>query len=90
MTCDRCAKTLSVGEWPFCDGHGNGHGQMTLVVEPDSIPGGMTVEHLGPTPRTFYSKTEWRDAMRAEGVVNKVRHVGLPGSDRSPHTTRWI
>ena len=56
----------------------------------DSIRGGVVVENLTPHPKRFYSKTEIRDEMRARGVESRVKHVGLPGSDRSPHTTRWI
>ena len=59
-------------------------------MRPDSIPGGLTLENLGPTPKTFYSRTEIKDEMRARGVEQHVRHVGLPGSDKSPHTTRHI
>ena len=86
-TCERCHKALEVGEWPWCP-----HGRSTgLSVVDDSIPGGMTVENMGtPTPQTFYSKSEWRRAMKERGLVNMVRHVPEQGSDKSPHTQRWV
>ena len=59
-------------------------------MRPDSIPGGLVLENLGPKPQRFYSRTEIKDEMRARGVEQHVRHVGLPGSDKSPHTTRHI
>lgn len=58
-------------------------------IVPDSVPGGFTIENISATPMTFYSKSEYRDALRAHGLVNTVRHVGVQGSDKSPHTTRW-
>lgn len=83
--CETCGADVAVGSWPWCP-----HGTPSLVVESDSIPGGMLVENLGPEPRRFYSRTEWQDAMREKGVINAVQHVGVPGTDKSPHTTRWI
>lgn len=59
-------------------------------VVADSIPGGMTIENMGHEPMTFYSKSEWRHAMKERGLVNQVRHVGKQGSDKSDHTTRWV
>ncbi len=56
----------------------------------DTIVGGLTVENLGPTPITFQSKSEHRDYLRAHGFSQKVRHVGVQGSDKNPHTSRWV
>lgn len=64
-------------------------GSMPHVID-DSVPGGFTVENMGPTPLTFYSKTEWRRTMKERGLVNNVYHVPLQGTDKSPHTTRWV
>jgi putative FmdB family regulatory protein len=38
----------------------------------------------------FTSKAERKRKMKELGLVEKVRHVGLQGGDRSPHTTRWV
>lgn len=83
-TCDTCGKPVEVAEWPFCP-----HGRPSYNVISDSIRGGITLENLGPTPVTVYSHTERKAIMRARGLRESVRHVGLPGSDKSPHTTRW-
>jgi hypothetical protein len=40
------------------------------------------------TPRRYTSKSEIRQAEKALGWKNEVRHVGVPGSDKNPHTTR--
>ena len=92
MTCDRCGAALTTGTWPFCKA-GRGHEPFVaknLAVIQDSIPGGMVIENMGHEPITFYSKSDYRREMKARGLVNKVEHVGVPGSDKSPHTTRWI
>ena len=53
----------------------------------------ITVEHgiCNPdgTPKRYTSKSDMRAAERALGLTNQVRHVGMPGSDKSPHTTRF-
>lgn len=56
----------------------------------DDIPGGMRVENLGGKPITVYSKSELKFEAAKRGLSQHVKHVGVPGSDRSPHTTRWI
>ena len=64
-------------------------GNSPAVID-DSIPGGMTIENLGPRPQTFYSKSDFKRAQDAAGLKPYVRHLGEPGSDKSKHTTRWI
>lgn len=86
-TCERCGHELQVGEWPFCP---HGWPIQGLTVIPDDIPGGVTVENLGPTPVTFYTRSAHRAYLQAHGLTQKVRHVGLPGTDKSPHTQRWV
>ena len=79
QTCTRCHAPLTrcfIGRAP------------TMI--PDSIPGGVVVENLTPQPKRFYSRTEINDEMRVHGVRAHVRHVGVQGSDKNPHTTRWI
>jgi hypothetical protein len=92
MTCERCFKPLDQGEHgqylcPFEPRRANG-------VIPDDIPGGVEIAHgicnADGTPRKYYSKSEMaREAKRRE-LTNFVQHVGERGSDKSPHTSRWI
>lgn len=56
----------------------------------DEIPGGMTIHNMTATPETFYSKSEHRRRVKELGLTIRDTHVGLQGSDKSPHTTRWI
>ena len=78
-SCPRCGhlltRTWDIGRAP--------------VVRPDSIPGGQLIENLTPQPKRYYSKSEIKLAMEVAGVEPLVRHVGEPGSDKSPHTTSW-
>ena len=85
-TCDKCGVVLQIGDHPFCP-HPRGSG---FKYFEDGIPGGLTVENLGHTPITFYSHSEKQRYMREHGWREKVEHVPLQGSDKSPHTTRWV
>jgi hypothetical protein len=84
MTCEKCGAALAIGDFPFCP-----HGRAALGVQPNDIPGGETLENVGPEPVTFYSRSEKRRYLKARGLVEMVRHVPVPGTDRSPHTTSW-
>lgn len=84
MKCDECGAELEVGSYPFCP-----HGKGSQMVESDDIPGGMWIENLGPVPVKVYSHTERLAIMRSRGLNEYVRHMGVPGSDKSPHTTNW-
>ena len=55
----------------------------------DELPGGVWIENLGPKPLQFFSKSEIVKEARRRGLEPMVRHVPIPGSDRSPHTTSW-
>lgn len=70
----------------------------------DAIPGGLWLENYGPHPIKVYSHTERRRLLKVgmDGKTRRdkttgkpyqlaemVRHVGVPGSDRSPHTVDW-
>lgn len=46
-------------------------------------------ENLGPTPVHIRSKSERRRLMKENGLEEMVRHTGIPGTDKSPHTSRW-
>lgn len=82
--CEKCGQAYLVGEWPFCP-----HGTPSLQVIDDSIPGGMTIENIAKTPMTFYSKSDFQKELKARGLMQRVEHKGIQGSDKSPHTTRW-
>lgn len=86
--CDKCGEEYEIGAWPFCP-HGEFNPDHLAVID-DSIPGGMVIENMGHEPMTFYSKSEWKAECRRRGLINRVEHVGVPGSDKSPATTRWV
>ncbi len=57
----------------------------------DTVPGGARYfENLGPEPVYIASKSQLKDELRARGLKERVHHVGVPGTDRSPQTQRWI
>jgi hypothetical protein len=84
MTCEKCGAVVAIGDFPFCP-----HGRFRGNAESDGIPGGETLENVGPEPVTFYSRSEKRRYLKEHGLVEFVRHVPVPGSDTSPHTTSW-
>lgn len=71
---------------------------------PDDVPGGFQIHNLDAHPRTFYSRSAYRDELRARGLQIRDRHMGAPGegSDKAPlmrdpqtgrmtrPTSRWI
>ena len=89
MTCDRCFGALETGD----------HGEGVCPYEPrasqrafitDELPGGPKFfENLGPEKVWVESKSQLRDEMRARGLRAHVRHVGVPGSDKSRETSKW-
>lgn len=85
MNCPSCGATLAVGAWPWCP-----HERGRMGAQSDGIPGGETLENVGPEPVTFYSRSEKRRYLKEHGLVEMVRHVPVPGSDTSPHTTSWV
>ena len=86
MRCDDCGQDVGVGEWPWCP-----HGVPSMVVIDDTITGGARMfENLGPQPVYIESKSQLRAEMNARGLQPMVRHVGLPGTDKSPETSRHI
>ena len=42
------------------------------------------------SPRHYRFKSEMRAEARRRGLVNVVEHLGSQGSDKNPHTQRWI
>jgi hypothetical protein len=89
--CEKCGEALSLGEWPFCP---HGAGKSNVIT--DDIPGGVLIYHgicnSDGTPRRYYSKSEMTKEAKRRGLVNHVEHKTDPksGSDKNPHTTRWI
>ena len=63
-------------------------------VVTDDIPGGMFVRHgichEDGSPKKYYSRSEMARAAKEKGMMNLVEHVGDRGSDKSPHTQRFI
>lgn len=47
-------------------------------------------DNIDRHPVHFTSRAERRRMMKDKGVQEGVRHVGLHGSDKNPHTSRWI
>lgn len=57
----------------------------------DSIPGGMVINDLDPKgPMRFDSWSDYRRELKARGLVNKVEHVCIEGTDKAKYTSRWI
>ena len=60
----------------------------------DEIPGGIDIKNgicwPDGSPRRYYSKSDMKKEADKQGLVNRVRHVPRPGSDKSSHTTRWV
>jgi len=80
MTCDKCQKALSVGDFPFCP-----HEPTQMAVHGDDVPGGFWAENGFDTPRKFYSKSEHAAALAAEGVEIRVKWAG----EHDKHVKRW-
>ena len=83
--CSKCGAALAIGDYPFCP-----HGRYAGAMVGDEFPGGKTFDNLGHEPVTVYSKSELKREMDKRGLKPFVRHVGVEGSDKSPHTTRHI
>jgi hypothetical protein len=63
-------------------------------VQDDSIPGGLYIKNAlcnpDGTPKRYDSKSDIRRAEIERGYTNHVEHIGSKGSDKNPHTTRWV
>jgi hypothetical protein len=90
MICEMCQRTLVIGEWPFCP-HGMPERSGGAAMIDDTISGGARYfENLGEQPVFISSKSQLRDELRARGLRENVKHVGVPGTDKSRETQRWI
>ena len=56
----------------------------------DEIPGGQMIENLGPVPVRVDSKSELKRLADQAGLVQKVEHKPPRGSDKAPHTQRFV
>ena len=66
----------------------------TATVIGDDIPGGYEVKHglcnEDGTPRKYYTKSAMAQEAKRRGLHNHVEHKPMRGSDKSPHTVRWV
>jgi len=60
------------------------------AVIPDTFSTPLVDTNMERTPRTFHSRSEHARALKAANLRIKDSHVGTQGSDKSPHTTRWV
>lgn len=74
---------------PVCGGATERVWRASARVVGDDIPGGLTLENVGHEPVTVYSHAERRRLLKERGLEECVRHVPVPGTDKSPHTTSW-
>lgn len=89
--CLKCGRVLEIGDYPLgCNGDPHKHGAPILGRGADvTWPGGKTFENLGDQPVTLYSPAELKQHLKATNQEEFVRHMPVPGTDKSPHTTRW-
>lgn len=66
----------------------------SAAVISDGIPGGVEMKHglcnEDGSPRRYYSKSDINREAKARGLVNYVVHQPPKGTDKSPHTSRWV
>ena len=83
MTCDRCYQDATIGE------HGVGlcplEPRKANAVIPDEIPGGQIFENGFREPKKFYSHSEHRRALAAEGLEIRAKWAG----PNDKYLTRW-
>lgn len=95
---DSCGKIedhlVKYGNTPTCRDCGNSTEKVWVGSMPNIIDDTIneTIENLSATPQHFTSRSEKRIWLKSHGFEEHVRHVGLPGegSDKSPHTSRWV
>lgn len=62
---------------------------MPAIRTDEKFIGGMTIRNLGVRPVTVYSEQERQAIMKARGLRDVTNHTPIPGTDKSPHTSRW-
>lgn len=56
----------------------------------DEFVGGRVFENLGHEPMKLYSKSELKNVMAERGLIEKVEHKTVAGTDKSEHTQRFV
>jgi hypothetical protein len=87
ICCEKCGKELQIGDFPFCP-HGRGGNNVIGDEIDELIENGLCWED--GSPRRFTSREEKSRALKEKNLVEWVEHAPERGSDKSPHTTRWI
>jgi hypothetical protein len=83
---DELDKCLLTGQGPWCrECHGPTMRIWTGMasIQADDVPGGFTIENLDKVPRTFYSKSAYRDELKARGLRLGGHYTGDPGNGSS-------
>ena len=80
--CPTCQKELIIGEWPFCP-----HGRPMYSAIGDACD--LVQENGFAHPRHFTSKRALTKALAERDLEIHVRHVPIPGTDKSPYTSDW-
>ena len=87
VSCEKCGFELHIGDFPFCP---HGRGYANVVGDECDLWVRNGICHEDSSPRHYTSKAEMKRVAKEKGLENRVRHIGRPGSDKSPFTTRWI
>jgi hypothetical protein len=74
--CEKCGKTLSAGEWPFCGGRNNhGYPLAGISIIDDQLEGGpRRFETMGDDEPFISTKSEWRRQVAARNLEHVDRH----------------
>lgn len=84
VECQICHQGYAIGDYPFCR-PGRGHGRARSAIQTnEAFIGGLTIENLGHDPVTVYSRDEFKAAMAAAHVEQRIHHV--PGDK---YLTDW-
>lgn len=92
--CEKCGldfDSVPYNPFPFCKGSQDDHKPGSYGVQGDECDVMMKHGLCNPdgSPKHYTSKAAIKRDAEAAGLTNVVRHIGRPGSDKSPHTTRW-
>lgn len=85
--CEECGAELRIGDFPICHGDPTRHAPGLSRVNGDECD--VIQENGFRHPTRFTSKTALARALAEKGLEMRVRHVPIPGTDKSPHTTDW-
>jgi hypothetical protein len=97
--CERCDWTtdFSFEAWrdreklcPQCGGWTVRVWTGTPAIIPDTFREPLVDEHMTKETQVFHSRSERKAAIKRHGAVERVRHIGVPGTDKSVFTTKWF